>query len=134
MRNRQLLPYRERIVSGAQGRVLEIGVGAGLNLPFYRASVSEIIGLDPSPRLIDMARQHVVDTTPPVSFVEGSAEAIPLEDRSVDSVLTTWTLCSIPGVLLALAEMRRVLRPGGSCSSSSTGWRRIRPSACGRTG
>mgnify|MGYP003700543351 CR=1 FL=1 len=113
MRKRELVPYRERVVSAAEGRVLEIGMGSGLNLPFYRPSVSEVIGLDPSLRLTEMARRRVGRTPPPVSFVEGSAEAIPLDDRSVDTVLTTWTLCSIPGAMAALAEMRRVLRPSG---------------------
>src|SRR3546814_10117100 len=82
MRNRQLLPYRERTVSAAEGRVLEIGMGSGLNLPFYRPAVSEIIGLDPSPRLTEMARRKVGDATPPVTFIEGSAEAIAMDDRS----------------------------------------------------
>lgn len=113
MRNRDLLPYRERIISAADGRVLEVGIGSGLNLPFYRGTVSEIVGLDPSPRLIDMAHRNVSRSAPAVTFVEGSAEAIPLDSTSVDTVVTTWTLCSIPAAARALAEMRRVLRPGG---------------------
>ena len=113
MRNRHLLPYRERVIAAADGRVLEVGIGSGLNLPFYRPPVTEILGLDPSPRLIAMARQHVVRSSPPITFVEGSAEAIPMDNASIDTVVTTWSLCSIPGAIDALQEMRRVLRPGG---------------------
>ncbi|HEV2356791.1 MAG TPA: class I SAM-dependent methyltransferase [bacterium] len=111
MRNRQLLPYRKRVVGSARGRVLEIGAGSGLNLPFY-GSVREILALEPVPRLIAMARR-ATSATVPVTFIEGSAEAIPLEDGTVDTVVTTWTLCSIPDADVALHEMRRVLRPGG---------------------
>lgn len=113
MRNRHLLPYRERVISAAEGRVLEVGIGSGLNLPFYRPPVSEILGLDPSPRLIAMARRRASGASPPVTFIEGSAEAIPMDEASVDTVVTTWTLCSIPEAVGALQEMRRVLRPGG---------------------
>jgi ubiquinone/menaquinone biosynthesis C-methylase UbiE len=113
MRNRDLLPYRERIISAADGRVLEVGIGSGLNLPFYRPPVAEILGLDPSPPLIAMARQRVGRSSLPVTFIEGSAEAIPLDSGSIDTVVTTWTLCSIPAAVQALAETRRVLKPGG---------------------
>ncbi|MFM0084809.1 class I SAM-dependent methyltransferase [Paraburkholderia sediminicola] len=112
MRNRRLVPYRERVIGGAQGRVLEIGIGSGLNLSFYRAPVTDIVALEPAPALIAMARRSV---HPPirVSFIEGSVEAIPLDDHSIDTVVTTWTLCTIPQVATALGEMRRVLKPGG---------------------
>lgn len=112
MRNRQLLPYRKRIVGSAQGRVLEIGVGSGLNLPFYGASVREVLALEPGPRLIAMAQRRPGESVP-VVFIEGSAEAIPLDRESVDTVVTTWTLCTIPRAIPALREMRRVLRPNG---------------------
>lgn len=113
MRNRTLVPYRQRVLSVAEGRVLEIGIGSGLNLPFYGPGAREVIGLDPSPRLIAMAERAAQNSTLPVRFIDGSAEAIPLDDGSVDTVLTTWTLCSIPGTVQAFAEMRRVLKPGG---------------------
>lgn len=112
MRNRRLLPYRERVISAAEGRVLEIGVGSGLNLPLYRERAREIVGLEPSPRLLAMSR-FTNRSSIPVRFIEGSAEAIPLQDRSVDTVVTTWTLCTIPAVIQALHEVRRVLSPGG---------------------
>ncbi len=79
MRNRYLVPYRERVISAAEGRVLEIGIGSGLNLPFYRSNVTEILGLDPSPRLITMAERAARGSSKSITFVEGSAEAIPLE-------------------------------------------------------
>lgn len=113
MRNRRLSPYRQRVVGAAEGRVLEIGVGSGLNLPFYSACVREIVALEPAARLIAMAQQSVRAVMRPVTFVEGSAEAIPLDDASVDTAVTTWTLCTIPQAAVALGEMRRVLRPGG---------------------
>jgi ubiquinone/menaquinone biosynthesis C-methylase UbiE len=113
MRNRHLIPYRERVISAADGRVLEIGVGSGMNLPFYPPRVREIIGLEPAPRLLAMSRHAASRLSSPVKFIEGSAETIPLDDRSVDTVVVTWTLCTIPAVMQAIREMRRVLRPAG---------------------
>jgi ubiquinone/menaquinone biosynthesis C-methylase UbiE len=113
MRNRELRPYRERVISHAEGRVLEIGIGSGLNLPFYGNRVEQILGLEPAARLLAMAQGRADRSKQPVTFVAGSAEAIPIEDHSIDTVVTTWTLCSIPDAIGALKEMRRVLRPGG---------------------
>jgi ubiquinone/menaquinone biosynthesis C-methylase UbiE len=113
MRQRNLAAYRNRVVPAAEGRVLEIGIGSGLNLPFYTQKAEHVIGLDPSPKLLSLARQTARPPSGPVEFIEGSAEAIPLEDRSVDTVVTTWTLCSIPDAPRSLREMRRVLNPGG---------------------
>lgn len=113
MRNKQLVPFRERVISAAEGRVLEIGVGSGKNLPFYRAPAREVLALEPAPPLVTMARRAPRATGMPVNFLEASAEAIPLDEHSVDTIVTTWTLCSIPEAMAALAEMRRVLRPGG---------------------
>lgn len=113
MRNRRLVPYRERAISAAEGRVLEIGVGSGLNLPLYPPRVREILGLEPAPRLLAMSRRTARRLSLPVTLIEGSAETIPLDDRSIDTVITTWTLCTIPAVIQALHEIRRVLRPGG---------------------
>jgi len=112
MRNKQLRPFRERVIGAAEGRVLEIGVGSGRNLPFYRSPAKEILALEPSPNLVAMARRAAASGVP-VHFLEASAETIPLDDGTIDSVVTTWTLCSIPQAALALGEMRRVLRPGG---------------------
>lgn len=113
MRNRQLLPYRERVISGAQGRVLEIGIGSGMNIPLYRPQTRELLGLEPAPCLIAMARQAIKGSALPVALVEGTGEAIPLDDASVDTVVSTWTLCTIPDPTRALRQMRRVLKPGG---------------------
>jgi ubiquinone/menaquinone biosynthesis C-methylase UbiE len=116
MRNRELDPYRERVLAGAEGRVLEIGIGAGANLKFYPARVKEILALEPSAKLASMARRAAAASPrriAAVNFMEASAEAIPLEPGTVDTVLMTWTLCSIPAPLQALGEMRRVLKPSG---------------------
>ena len=113
MRDRRLVPYRARVAAAARGRVLEIGLGSGLNLPFYGAEVRSVVGLDPSPPLLAMAERAGKIGPRPVELLAGSAEAIPLERASVDTVLMTWTLCSIPHTALALAEIARVLKPGG---------------------
>lgn len=113
MRSQRFVPYRERVTGAAEGRVLEIGIGSGLNLPLYRAPVREILGLEPSQQLITMARRMVTGSPIPVTLVEGSAESIPLDDHSIDTVVTSWTLCTIPNAAKALDEMRRVLKPAG---------------------
>ena len=114
MRQSTLVPYRQRIVAQAEGRVLEIGIGSGLNLPFYTPAATSVVGLEPSPKLLSIAKHQ--DSKPARvrrELVEASAEAIPLEDASVDTVVTTWTLCTIPDVGRALIEMRRVMKPTG---------------------
>jgi ubiquinone/menaquinone biosynthesis C-methylase UbiE len=113
MRNADLVPYRQRVLSAARGRVLEIGIGSGENLRFYPSATHEVLGLEPAPRLIAMAQRSAQRSTTGVKFIEASAEAIPLDDHSVDTVVMTWTLCSIPDAQQSLAEMRRVLKPSG---------------------
>jgi SAM-dependent methyltransferase len=113
MRNRDLVPYRERSLSDATGRVLEVGIGSGANLPFYGEQTRELIGLEPSARLLAMTRQVAAQSALPVTLLEASAEDIPLESGSVDTVVMTWTLCSIPDAGRALREIRRVLDPEG---------------------
>jgi ubiquinone/menaquinone biosynthesis C-methylase UbiE len=113
MRHKHLASYRSRVVPAAEGRVLEIGIGSGLNLPFYSLAVRQVIGLDPSAKLLAIALAAARNGAIPVDFIEGSAEAIPLETASVDTVVTTWTLCSIPDATRALRDMHRVLRPNG---------------------
>src|SRR5262249_15117124 len=113
MRQRNLAAYRGRVVPTAEDRVLEIGIGSGFNLPFYSSTVQQVIGLDPSAKLLAMARRASRSGSTPVELIEGSAEKIPLENATVDTVVTTWTLCSIPDATGALIEMRRVLKPGG---------------------
>jgi ubiquinone/menaquinone biosynthesis C-methylase UbiE len=113
MRNKRLRPYRERTASAAEGRVLDVGIGSGLNLPFYARKAREIFGLDPSLTLLARAQRKTAGTQTPVHLLEGSAECIPLADHSMDTIVMTWTGCSIPEICAALEEMRRVLRPGG---------------------
>jgi ubiquinone/menaquinone biosynthesis C-methylase UbiE len=113
MRNKRLRPYRERTAGAAEGRVLDIGIGSGLNLPFYARQAREIFGLDPSPPLLARAQSMAPRAQTPVHLLEGSAERIPLADHTIDTVVMTWTGCSVPEICAALEEMRRVLRPGG---------------------
>jgi ubiquinone/menaquinone biosynthesis C-methylase UbiE len=113
MRNKLLRPFRERVTSAAEGRVLDVGVGSGLNLPLYGARADEVFGLEPSHPLLLRASKNAELARVPVRLIEGSAEAIPLDDNSIDTVVMTWTGCSIPDIRSALGEMRRVLKPRG---------------------
>jgi ubiquinone/menaquinone biosynthesis C-methylase UbiE len=114
MRRKDLTKYRRAAVVAARGRVLEIGVGSGLNFPMYGKQVEFVYGIDPSERLLAIARRRATASGVPVELLLGSATAIPLPDNSVDTVVMTWTLCSIPDPLAALREMRRVLKPNGN--------------------
>ena len=114
MRRKDLTKYRRATVAAAHGRVLEIGVGSGLNFPLYGKQVELLYGIDPSPRLLAIARRRATASGVPVELLLGSATAIPLSDNAVDTVVMTWTLCSIPDPLAALREMRRVLKPDGN--------------------
>jgi ubiquinone/menaquinone biosynthesis C-methylase UbiE len=113
MRNRVLDHYRQRTIEAARGLVLEVGVGSGLNLPLYGPAVTHVVGLDPSPELLRLASRRAGDVVIPVSLLRASAEHLPLADAVCDTIVMTWTLCSIPNPIAALTEMRRVLRPGG---------------------
>ena len=113
MRQDTFVAYRRRVVSSAHGLVLEVGAGSGLNIPFYTGASTHVVGLDPSTRLLAKARQLQRASASSVDLIAGSAESLPLEDESIDTVVTTWTLCSIPDVETALREVRRVLKPSG---------------------
>jgi ubiquinone/menaquinone biosynthesis C-methylase UbiE len=113
MRQRQLTKYRREVLAKASGRVLEVGVGSGLNFPLYGQQVEIAIGIDPSTRLLAIAHRRATAAGVHAELLRGSATAIPLADNTVDTVVMTWTLCSIPDPLTALREMRRVLKPGG---------------------
>jgi ubiquinone/menaquinone biosynthesis C-methylase UbiE len=105
---------REKVVPLAEGRVLEIGIGSGLNLPFYdKTKVDEIWGLDPSEELSGMARTVATQEGMKVNFISSGAEEIPLPDDHFDSVLITYTMCTIPEVIRANTEIRRVLKDQG---------------------
>jgi len=104
---------RAKCVPRASGRVLEVGIGSGLNLPFYRPTVETLCGLDPSVDLWRLATARVARTPFPVEFVGASAERLPIADASFDAVVTTFTLCTIPDPPAALGEISRVLKPDG---------------------
>lgn len=105
---------RQQIVPLAQGRVLEVGIGTGLNMPYYDPSrVSYVVGLDPALQLHRLALKRIARTGIDVELVGVSAESIPLENSSIDTIVVTYSLCTIPDPLAALKEMRRVLAPGG---------------------
>ena len=105
---------REKVVPHARGQVLEVGIGSGLNLPYYDATkVTRVWGLEPSPEMTRMAAQAARSLPFEVEFIGLPGDEIPLDDGSVDTVVVTYTLCTIPDTLPALGQMRRVLRPGG---------------------
>lgn len=105
---------RAKIVPRAQGRVLEIGIGTGRNLPFYdHARLEKLYGLDPALQMHRKARQRMQAAGLEVELLDLPAERIPMEDASFDTVLMTFTLCTIPDAVSALQEMRRVLKPQG---------------------
>ena len=105
---------RKKVVPLAEGKVLEIGIGSGLNLPFYdKTKVDEIWCLDPSEELSVMAKQVANEESMEVKFISSGAEDIPLPDNYFDSVLVTYTMCTIPEVQRANQEIRRVLKDNG---------------------
>jgi ubiquinone/menaquinone biosynthesis C-methylase UbiE len=108
------MKQREKIIPLATGRVLEIGIGSGLNIPHYDPTrVSHLWGLDPSREMWAIARRNAAEHHLDAEFIEADAESIPLEDNAADTAVITYTLCTIPGAAQALEEVRRVLRPGG---------------------
>ena len=113
MQDASMRAERQRFVPYASGKVLEIGIGSGLNLPYYSSQVDILYGLDPSQALWALARQRRPQAPLPLAPLPRSAEHIPCADGSFDSVVSTWTLCTIPEPLQALQEMRRVLQPEG---------------------
>lgn len=113
MRNKETIRLRAASIPHARGDVLEIGIGSGLNLPFYSAQVQHVYGVDPSLELQRMARKRAAGRVE-IEFVPQSAEErLPLPDASVDTIVMTWTLCSIASPNAALQQMRRVLKPSG---------------------
>jgi ubiquinone/menaquinone biosynthesis C-methylase UbiE len=111
MQARAVQAERERLVPQAAGVVLDVGLGSGLNIPLYGRGVLRLYGIDPSVALLRMARGRPAGGRYPVVLLEGTAEQLPLADGTVDTVVTTWTLCSIPDPVRALREIRRVLQP-----------------------
>ena len=113
MRQEAMRRHRNRIPPLAGQRVLEIGIATGENIPFYSDKVEQLFGLEPTQALLDKAEERAVEAPFPVALIAASAEDIPLESNSIDTVVSTWTLCSIPQLERAMQEMRRVLKPGG---------------------
>jgi ubiquinone/menaquinone biosynthesis C-methylase UbiE len=108
-----LADERRRALAEVSGDVLEIGFGTGLNLPHYPEHVRRITALDANPVVLERAEEQLGHSTIEVARLVSSSERLPMPDRSFDSVVSTFTLCSIADVAAALGEIRRVLRPGG---------------------
>ncbi len=106
--------YRERTTAGLSGEVLELGFGSGRNLPYYPDAVRRVLAVEPADLAWERAGERVSAFRRPVERVSLDGASLPVPDGSVDAVVTTWTLCTIPEVETALAEARRVLRPRGS--------------------
>ena len=110
-----ILQQREKVVPYATGEVLELGIGSGHNLPYYNSEkVSRIVGVDPDEHLWQRSKDRREACQIPVERVGISGESIPLEDASFDSVVVTYSLCTIPDPVKALQEAKRLLRPGGN--------------------
>ena len=105
--------HRRRMLDGVSGTIVELGAGHGLNFPLYPAAVTEVIALEPEPTLRAAATRAATDAPVPVRVVAGVADAVPLADESVDAAVASLVLCSVPDPDRALAELRRILRPGG---------------------
>jgi len=111
---KQFARLRKRVTNRLEGDVLEVGFGSGRNVPYYGPEVKRVLAVDPALAGRKLAAKRVAASSTPIEYVGLDGEEIPLDDDSVDNVLTTWTLCTIPDVGRALGEMRRVLRPGGT--------------------
>lgn len=111
---KELDRVRSRVASGLSGDVLEVGFGSGRNVAFYPSQVRQVQAVEPASQGRVLARRRLAASPVAVDFVGLDGQDLPLDSSSVDHVLVTWTLCTIPDVERALAEMRRVLRPGGA--------------------
>ena len=113
MNTKAMKDERARCLEHVKGTVLEVGFGTGLNLPHYPQSVTKVVGVDPSETSARLARKRIAASRFPVQTIGLSAERIPVADASFESIVSTFTLCTIPDVAGALLEMRRALTPGG---------------------
>lgn len=111
---KQSRPLRQRVCAGLRGEVLEIGFGSGHNLPFYPAAVESVAAVEPSELGWKLAADRLSESTVRVTRSGTDAQCLMLPDDSIDSALSTWSLCTIPDPAVALSEVRRVLRPGGT--------------------
>ena len=106
-------PLRRRVCEGLEGDVVEIGFGSGLNVPFYPAAVNRVAAIEPADVGWKLADKRLKAASVPVERSGRDGESLPFDDNSFDAALSTWTMCTIPDVDTALAELRRVLKPGG---------------------
>ncbi|WP_425295686.1 class I SAM-dependent methyltransferase, partial [Nocardia abscessus] len=111
---RDLDPLRERACAGLHGRVVELGFGSGLNVPFYPAPVASVRAVEPADLGWRLASGRVAAATVPIERAGLDGQALPFADNTFDCALSTWTMCTIPDIAAALAEVRRVLVPGGT--------------------
>ena len=114
MRGSDVEQVRARVAAGLEGEVLEIGFGSGLNIPFYPAELKHVWAVDPAAVGRKLAAKRAAASAVPIEYIGLDAERLPVGDASADHVLSTWTLCTIPDPVVALAEVIRVLRPGGA--------------------
>jgi ubiquinone/menaquinone biosynthesis C-methylase UbiE len=105
--------HRQRLLTGLRGRVLEVGAGHGLNFPHYPVTVTQVLAVEPEPHLRRLAQAAARQAPVPIRVVAGTAEALPARDATVDAVVASLVLCTVADLDQALAEIGRVLRPGG---------------------
>jgi SAM-dependent methyltransferase len=105
--------HRRRLLEGLSGTIVELGAGHGLNFPHYPTAVAEVIAIEPEPTLRDRATEAAAEAPVPIRVLGGVADDLPLDNECVDAAVASLVLCSVPDQDRALAELRRVLRPGG---------------------
>jgi ubiquinone/menaquinone biosynthesis C-methylase UbiE len=111
---KRLRDARRRVCEGLEGAVVEVGFGTGLNAPYYSAKVAKVVAIEPSHVCMRIAEPRIAKSLVPIEYGGLTGEHLDLPSGEFDALLSTWTLCTIPNLDAALAEMRRVLKPGGS--------------------
>jgi ubiquinone/menaquinone biosynthesis C-methylase UbiE len=109
----ELRAYRDELLAGLRGRVVEVGAGSGANFPHYPPEVAEVVAVEPEAYLREQALTAAAGAPPRITVLDGVADALPLEDASCDAAVACLVLCSVPDQSHALAELQRVLKPGG---------------------
>ena len=125
---------RRRVAAGLTGDVLEIGFGSGLNVPRYPPGVRRVLAVEPATAGRKLAARRVAGSPVPIGFAGLDGQAVEIDSATIDCVLITWTICTIPDVSAALSEARRVLRPGGTLHFGSAVGHQTRRWPAGRTG